>query len=81
MKNLIVLTIALMFPVFAGTAHSAALNDAEIAHIVVTANTVDIEAGNLAKNKASHKDVQSYDHHASPDKVYPYQSIGLMRGF
>lgn len=67
MKNLIVLTIPLMFPVFACTAHSAALNNAEIAHIVVTANTVDIEAGNLAKNKASHKDVQSYTHRMIED--------------
>ena len=63
MKGLLVLTMALMFPVFAGTAHSADnLNDAEIAHIVVTANNVDIEAGKLAKNKASHKDVQGYAH-------------------
>ncbi|MFS8082364.1 MAG: DUF4142 domain-containing protein [Ginsengibacter sp.] len=67
MKNLIVLTLALMFPVFAGTAHSADLTDAQIAHIVVTANTVDIEAGNLAKNKASHKDVQGYAHRMIED--------------
>ncbi|MEP6604870.1 MAG: DUF4142 domain-containing protein [Nitrosospira sp.] len=67
MKNLIVLTLALMFPVYAGTVHSADLNDAQIAHIVVTANTVDIEAGNLAKNKASHKDVQGYAHRMIED--------------
>ena len=62
MKNLLVLTMALIFPVVAVTAHSADLSDAEIAHIVVTANTVDIEAGKLAKNKASDKDVQGYAH-------------------
>ena len=62
MKNLLVLTMALMLPGFAATAHSAdkALNDAKIAHIVVTANHVDIDAGNLAKKKASNKDVQAY---------------------
>lgn len=63
MKKLLVWTMALMFPVFASIAYSANdLNDAEIAHIVVTANNVDIEAGKLAKNKASHKDVQGYAH-------------------
>ncbi|MEP6606942.1 MAG: DUF4142 domain-containing protein [Nitrosospira sp.] len=62
MKNLLVLTMALMLPGFAATAHSAdkALNDAQIAHIVVTANHVDIDAGNLAKKKTSNKDVQAY---------------------
>lgn len=34
--------------------------DAEIAHIVVTANTVDIEAGNLAKEKGSSKEVKEF---------------------
>jgi putative membrane protein len=33
----------------AGAAHAAAINDAQIAAIVVTANQVDIDAGNLAK--------------------------------
>lgn len=62
MKKLLVLTMALMFPIFVGNVHSADLNDAEIAHIVVTANNVDIQAGNLAKNKASDKEVQGYAH-------------------
>lgn len=68
MKKLLVLTMALMFPVFAGLAHSADdPNDAQIAHIVVTANNVDIEAGNLAKNKASDKEVQGYAHRMIED--------------
>jgi putative membrane protein len=66
MKKLLVLTIALMLPAFAASAEVAGkkddLNDAEIAHIVVTANQVDIDAGNLAKKKASHKDVHAYAH-------------------
>jgi putative membrane protein len=34
--------------------------DAEIAHIVVTANTIDINAGNLAKEKAQNTEVRGY---------------------
>lgn len=35
-------------------------DDAEIAHIVVTANQVDIDAGELAKSKASGKEVKEF---------------------
>ncbi len=35
-------------------------NDAQIAAIVVTANQVDIDAGKLAKTKASAKDVKAF---------------------
>jgi putative membrane protein len=35
-------------------------NDAQIAHIVVTANQVDIDAGKLAETKASSKDVKAF---------------------
>ena len=35
-------------------------NDAQIAHIVVTANQVDIDAGKLAQRKASSKDVKAF---------------------
>jgi len=46
-------------------------DDAEIAHIPVTANQVDIDAGELAKSKTSNKDVKEFaqrmviDHTAS----------------
>ncbi|SOD41754.1 DUF4142 domain-containing protein [Nitrosovibrio sp. Nv4] len=71
MKNLLILTIALMLPAFTATAQTGDkkgdLNDAEIAHIVVTANNVDIEAGELAKKKASHEDVHAYAHRMVAD--------------
>ena len=35
-------------------------SDAEIAHIVVTANTIDIDAGQLAKGKAANKEVVAF---------------------
>lgn len=41
-------------------AQDAAPNDAQIAAIVVTANQVDIDAGKLAKRKASDKDVKAF---------------------
>jgi putative membrane protein len=49
-------------PARASAAEDAAAppGDAEIAHIVVTANQVDIEAGELAKSKASGKDVKEF---------------------
>ena len=47
---------------FAGTAGALAQapNDAQIAHIVVTANQVDIDAGKLAESKGANKDVKAF---------------------
>lgn len=39
---------------------SFALTDPEIAHIVVTANSIDIDAGKLAKTKAHKKEVKDF---------------------
>jgi putative membrane protein len=43
-----------------GTASAGGPNDAQIAHIVVTANQVDIDAGRLAASKAASKDVKAF---------------------
>jgi putative membrane protein len=61
MKKVLVFAAALMFPALA-MAQGGDLNDAQIAHIVVTANQVDIENGQLAKKKASNEDVHAYAH-------------------
>ena len=47
---------------FAATAalHAQTINDAQIASIVVTANQVDIDAGNLAESTASSADVKAF---------------------
>ncbi|MDX1640586.1 MAG: DUF4142 domain-containing protein [Balneolaceae bacterium] len=51
------------------------LNDAEIAHIAVTANKIDVETARLAKKKSDHPDVVSFaetminDHTAVIDKA------------
>jgi putative membrane protein len=44
----------------AGTAVAQAPNDAQIAHIVVTANQVDIDAGKLAESKSTNADVKAF---------------------
>jgi putative membrane protein len=44
----------------ASTALAQSPNDAQIASIVVTANQVDIDAGNLATSKASNADVKAF---------------------
>jgi len=51
---------ALTIPARAPAAEGAPPDDAEIAHIVVTANQVDIDAGELAKPKASAKEVKEF---------------------
>jgi putative membrane protein len=45
---------------FGAPAFAQAPNDAQIAHIVVTANQVDIDAGKLAESKATSKDVKDF---------------------
>jgi putative membrane protein len=44
----------------AGSAFAQAPNDAQIAHIVVTANQVDIDAGKLAEKQGSNAEVKAF---------------------
>src|ERR1700682_1382352 len=44
----------------ASAAFAQAPNDAQIAHIVVTANAVDIDAGKLAESKSANADVKAF---------------------
>jgi putative membrane protein len=62
MKKLGAVLMAGMFALVgsAAFAQSAAPNDAQIAAIVVAANTVDINAGKLAEKKAQNKDVKAF---------------------
>jgi putative membrane protein len=54
-------TLILAAAAFAATgAFAQAPNDAQIAHIVVTANPVDIDAGKLAEKKGSTADVKAF---------------------
>ncbi len=55
-------TLVVTFCLFAlsALAIAAAPNDAQIAHIVVTANQLDIDAGNLAAKKAESSEVKEF---------------------
>jgi putative membrane protein len=55
-----VIAIAASFALCAGSALAQAPSDAQIAHIVVTANQVDIDAGKLAESKGSKADVKAF---------------------
>jgi len=60
MNKLLVIGIALVSSALGFSAHAAGPNDAQIAAIVVAANQVDINAGQLAKSKAENKDVKVF---------------------
>ena len=49
-----------VFAISTALAQAPALNDAQIAGIVVTANTVDIDAGKLAQKMSMNKEVQQF---------------------
>lgn len=56
----IALVSALLFATNYAFAQTAGPTDAQIAHIVVTANQVDIDAGKLAELHGSNKDVKAF---------------------
>jgi putative membrane protein len=45
---------------FAPAAHAQGITDAQIAHIVVTANQVDVDAGKVAQARASNAEVRKF---------------------
>src|SRR5689334_24044926 len=59
MKQLLIAT-ALLLGFGTAAAQEGTPNDAQIAHIVVTANQVDIDAGKLAQTKASNAEVKKF---------------------
>jgi putative membrane protein len=59
-RAVLVLTTAIAFAAAPAIAQQSGPSDAQIAHIVVTANQVDIDAGKLAKAKSKNKDVKAF---------------------
>ncbi len=59
-KPLAAVLCALLAAAPLGAVHAANPNDAQIAAIVVAANTVDIDAGKLAESKTKNKDVRAF---------------------
>ena len=67
------------FLVFPATSLSAqAVNDAQIASIVVTANQVDIDAGELARKSASSDDVRKFAERMVVDHTGVNKSAGAL---
>ena len=63
MKTVSIFIVVLVFVsafAFAHENHTAAPGDAEIAHIVVTANAIDIDAGKMAVKKAKNNEVKDF---------------------
>jgi putative membrane protein len=62
MKTIAISTLSVLFALTGTTAYaqSTAPNDAQIAGIVVAANTVDIDAGKLAEGRADNKEVKQF---------------------
>ena len=61
MKSLFTVLAGALLLVAGGVlAQGAGPTDPQIAHIVVTANQVDIDAGKLAESKGSNKDVKAF---------------------
>jgi len=58
--NKLSFTVAVAAFALAGAVHAQAPNDAQIAHVVVTANQVDIDAGKLAKMRSKNKEVKDF---------------------
>lgn len=62
MKKLLMLTLAMIAPIFVATAETQALSDAEIVGIVLAVNQAEINGGILAQSTSSHPDVKAFGH-------------------
>jgi putative membrane protein len=67
MKSLIILAIALMAPNLATALDKANLSDAQVAAIVVAANQIDIDTGQLAESKSPNPEVKAFAHRMITD--------------
>jgi putative membrane protein len=70
------IAVATLLVLPASALHAQALNDAQIASIVVTANQVDIEAGELARTAASSGDVRKFAERMVVDHTGVNKSAG-----
>ncbi|MGH8763459.1 MAG: DUF4142 domain-containing protein [Nitrosospira sp.] len=60
MKKLIILAVGLMAPAFSAVAEPRDIHDAHIADVVVTANKIAIEAGELAQSRSANEEIRAY---------------------
>jgi len=69
------LTVLLLAPAFA---FAQSPSDPQIAHIVVTANQIDIDAGKLAKSKSKSRDVQAFAQQMITDHTAVNKQAGAL---
>ena len=60
MNKLLILAVALVIPAFSAFAQTEALDDAEIAGVVMAMNQAEINAGNLAHSVSVNRDVKMF---------------------
>jgi putative membrane protein len=72
----VLLTLALAAPVLALAQGKP--TDPQIAHIVVTANQIDIDAGKLAKSKSKNKEVQAFAQQMITDHTAVNKQAGAL---
>lgn len=77
MKLKHLLPIVLLAPALA-FAQGKGPTDPQIAHIVVTANQIDIDAGKLAKSKSKNKEVQAFAQQMITDHAAVNQQAGAL---
>ena len=73
----LVLPIALFAPALA-LAQGKGPSDPQIAHIVVTANQIDVDAGKVAKSKSKTKDVQDFAQQMITDHTAVNKQAGAL---
>ena len=76
MNRKLVLAAALLAPALALAQGKP--SDPQIAHIVVTANQIDIDAGKLAKSKSKRKDVQEFAQRMITDHTAVNKQAGAL---
>jgi len=75
MKLKLGLTVLLLAPALALAQKPS---DPQIAHIVVTANQIDVDAGKLAKSKSKNKDVQAFAQQMITDHTAVNKQAGAL---
>jgi putative membrane protein len=60
MKNLFLIGVGLIAPVFTAFAEIRDMDDAKIADVVITANNIAIQAGKLAHSRSSNQKIREY---------------------
>lgn len=76
--KLIPIALAILAPQLGLAAETGGPNDAQIAHIVVTANAIDVEAGNYAKAHTKNAEVEKFAKQMVADHTAVNEQAGAL---